>query len=162
MRIYIARHAWADEPDEDTYPDDRQRPLTEPGRRRYRRMLETMIQRGFAPDLIASSPLVRCLQTAEIMADVVPTQPDIVVLPALSPGADATPLLQWSCQQNVNRIAWVGHAPDVGWLTAALIGGPNSAIAFAKGGIAEVRFEETPELGAGYLHWFVTAKLLGC
>ena len=59
------------------------------------------------------------------------------------------------------QIAWVGHAPDVNWLTAATIGDAACSIRFAKGAIAAVRFSETPALGGGELQWLATAKILG-
>jgi phosphohistidine phosphatase SixA len=90
--------------------------------------------------------------------------PPVVELDELLPGSDLKGLLRWTAEQaaKYDQIAWVGHAPDVGRLTADLIGETDGWIRFAKGGVAAVRFEDLPQLGQGELRWLVTAKLLGC
>ena len=65
MKLYIVRHAWAEEQDDDRWPDDRQRPLTAEGRKRFSRVAKALDHRGIAPQLIVTSPLMRCRQTAE-------------------------------------------------------------------------------------------------
>jgi phosphohistidine phosphatase SixA len=55
----------------------------------------------------------------------------------------------------------VGHAPDVTYLTAALVGDSRAAIRFPKGSIAAIDFQDIPRIGQGELRWLVTAKLLG-
>ncbi len=164
MKLYIMRHAWAAKPSETDWPDDELRPLTGEGRRRFAQVVKKLSARGVQPGAIAASPLTRCLQTAEIMADGLPNKPEIVALDSLRPGSDLEGLLNWTAlrAQTVEEIAWVGHAPDVGWLTAATIGMENGAIHFPKGAAACVRFDGPIAKGAGELRWLVTAKMLGC
>lgn len=159
MLIYIVRHAWAGEPDETQYPDDSQRPLTEKGRRRFRRLVKRLVKRGFAPEHVATSPLLRCRQTAEVIVDLAPTDANLTVLEALAPEARLDELLSWTRGLGVHRVAWVGHAPDVGELTAALIGAPRGRIDFAKGAVAAVECDA--DGGSGSLAWFATAEILG-
>ena len=52
MRLYIVRHAWAEEPD-DRWSSDAARPLTDDGKKRYRKVVEALVERGFAPEVIA-------------------------------------------------------------------------------------------------------------
>jgi len=59
------------------------------------------------------------------------------------------------------QIAWVGHAPDVNRLAAAMIGDGESVLHFSKGSVAAIEFDDIPALGAGELRWLVTAKVLG-
>lgn len=164
MILYIVRHAWAEQRGDPRWPDDFQRPLTPEGINRFAKMVEVLAQRGFSPELVATSPLVRCRQTAELVAQGLSARPELVELKDLAPGSDLQRLLSWTrdkankCQQ----LAWVGHAPDVGHLTAALIGGQGGWFRFAKGAVAAIRFARLPELGEGELRWLVTAKLLGC
>ncbi len=75
MKLYIVRHAWAGEHGDPRYPDDRLRPLTEEGSRRFATVVKKLVDRGFRPRLVATSPLLRCLQTAEIVAEHVPGRP---------------------------------------------------------------------------------------
>ena len=164
MIVYVIRHAWAGHYGDPAWPNDSQRPLTDEGRDRFARVVRELAQRDFAPEVIATSPLVRCRQTAEVVAEVLPNGPDVVPRDELVPDSDLEGLLRWTNRKarSHEQLAWVGHAPDVGQLTAALIGGSRGWIRFAKGAVAAVRFEDLPLVGQGELRWLVTAKLLGC
>jgi len=164
MILYIVRHAWAGHFGDPAWPDDFQRPLTENGKARFCRVVEALVERGFAPQIVATSPLVRCRETAEIIRDVVPNHPRVVALDELAPAGSVQALLEWTLETagDLDQVAWVGHAPDVGQLTAALIGDGAAWFRFAKGAVAAIEFDEALEPGEGELRWLVTAKLLGC
>ena len=72
------------------------------------------------PLVIWSSPLVRAIETAEIVAAVgdVP----VVVRRELSPDGPIRPLLAKEIAAKTDRIMLVGHEPDLAELTAHLIG----------------------------------------
>lgn len=161
MHLYIIRHAWAYEHGDPRWPDDSQRPLEDEGAERFSRVVELLRERGFAPDLIATSPYVRCRQTAEIAAAHSTQSPQITELDALCPGSDFAALIAWTREQQVDSVAWVGHAPDVSLLTAALIGDGDALIRFAKGSVASLRIDGPVGPGCGELQWHATAKLLG-
>jgi len=161
MLLYIIRHAWAEERDEGQYPDDDLRPLTGEGRKRFRKLVRTLADRGFVPAQIATSPLPRCRQTAEIIAELVPSRPPVTVVEDLSPGGNLDALLEWTRRRTPADVAWVGHAPDVSHLTAALIGDALAAVRFGKGAVAAIEFDRPPAIGQGELQWMVTAKMLG-
>ena len=162
--LYIVRHAWAGYFGDPAWPDDSQRPLTDKGKERFAKVVEILTDREFLPQVIATSPYVRCRQTAEIIADICPTSPNIIVIEELAPAGESAGLLQWTAEQAVTyeQIAWVGHAPDVGHLTAALIGNGDSWVRFAKGAVAAIEFEDDTNLSEGELRWLTTAKILGC
>ncbi len=164
MDLYIVRHAWAFDRDDDRWPDDDLRPLTEEGKERFAKVVKTLAGRGLSPQVVATSPLVRCQETAELLAAGVAEGPKIVRLDELRPGSGVEGLLRWTARQakEHEQIAWVGHAPDVDRLCAALIGGPEALVRFSKGAVAAIEFEDGPALGAGELRWLVTAKVLGC
>ncbi len=161
MLLYIIRHAWAGERDTDQWPDDTQRPLTDEGRKRFNKFLKRLTDVRFAPSIIASSPLLRCKQTAEIIAKRFPSTPNIVQLDALAPGSNLEAMIQWTAELDNDEVAWVGHDPDVRHLVAQLIGGDSANIRIRKGAVAAIRFEEGIGLGKGELQWLATAKLLG-
>ena len=164
MILYVIRHAWAGHYGDPDWPDDFERPLTTKGQERFAEVVAKLVERGFAPGIVATSPLVRCRQTAELVQAGLATRPELVQLDALEPGSDLDALVQWTAAQAAthDEIAWVGHAPDVGRLTAALITDTSAWIRFAKGAVAAVSFDDLPEVGGGELRWLVTAKLLGC
>ncbi len=164
MDLYIVRHAWAGHFGDPHWPDDSQRPLSADGRERFARVVARLADSGFSPRIIATSPMARCVETAQLIAEGVSGDPEVVQLEALLPGYDLAALLKWTEDQSAghNRVAWVGHAPDVGRLAAELIGRTDAWIRFAKGAIAELRFHESPEIGTAELRWLVTARVLGC
>ena len=164
MDIYIIRHAWAEEYGDPQWPDDTQRPLTKKGCKRFAAMVNILSERGMEPSLIATSPMVRCRETARILAENLIVQPEIVSRDELLPHGDLESLIRWTTGQTEQhqQIAWIGHAPDVEQMTASLIGQGNASIHFAKATVASVRFDSTPKTGGGELRWLVTAKLLFC
>jgi phosphohistidine phosphatase len=164
MILYIIRHAWAGQFGDPQWPDDFQRPLTAEGKERFAQVVEVLAERGFRPEIVATSPLVRCRETAEIVARQGGERSRLVELDALRPDSDLEGLVAWTSSKarECREVAWVGHAPDVGEMTAALIGQTGASVRFAKGAVAAVGFEGRPRLGQGQLRWLVTAKMLGC
>lgn len=162
MRLYIIRHAWAEDPDDRRWPDDSARPLTSDGIKRYRCVAEKLGERGCRPTLIASSPYVRAWQTAELLVKHLGCEPKLARLDALECGSDLAAALAWTAEQDADELAWVGHMPDVALFVARLIGDGTAQIEFAKGAIAALDFSARPALGLGVLRWFATAKVLGC
>jgi phosphohistidine phosphatase SixA len=158
---YVARHAWAGSFGDPQWSCDSLRELEPAGIDRYRLVVERLAERGFAPEIIATSPYTRCRQTAELIALHTPRQPEIVALDILQPSSDIGALLQWSKETNCQQICWVGHAPDVSHMTTALVGQGRFNIRFAKGAVAAVRLFSEIDYGAGELYWHTTAKLLG-
>ena len=115
MDLYIVRHAWAADRDDPRWPDDDLRPLTDEGKERFAQMAAKLVERGVTPGIIATSPLVRCVETAEILAAGVPERPEIVEFDELRPGSDLDALWRWTVHKarKHEQIAWVGHVPDV-------------------------------------------------
>ena len=162
MKLYIIRHAWAEDRDENRWSDDDLRPLTAKGRKRFAKVAKQLAKIGLVPTRIATSPLVRCHETAEILVKQLPYHTELVESDALRPGSNLDALLAWSNEGEAEELAWVGHAPDVSDLAAALIGGQAAGIPFGKGAAAAIEFEGKIEPGAGELTWLATAKLLDC
>jgi phosphohistidine phosphatase SixA len=160
--LYIVRHAFAGQHGDPRWPDDSLRPLTGKGRKQFGRVVKKLARRGFAPKVVASSPLVRCRQTADEVCQRVSPPPELVELEALEPGSRLDPLIDWSNARSVDELAWVGHAPDVDQMAAALLGMRDGAIDFAKGAVAAIRFENEIAAGEGEIIWFTSPKILNC
>jgi phosphohistidine phosphatase len=161
MLLHILRHAWAEDRDPEKFPNDDLRPLTGEGKRRFGKTVERYIDGGCRPTIIATSPLVRCRQTADILLKHLPHKAELIELDALRPGSSLDELIAWTNGQSVEEIAWVGHAPDVSDLAAALIGDGTASIRFAKGALATIRFDNQIERAVGELCILATAKLFG-
>lgn len=155
-RLYIVRHAIAEDMAADI--DDFSRRLTRKGRRRFTRLARQLARAGMAVDIVATSPLVRTRETAEILAAELPGDPPVVVADVLAPGADWQAVVEWSLARDVESIVWVGHAPCVGRLVAASIGDGSAAVRMEKGAIASIAFPDG--LGhPGELDWLAVPDL---
>lgn len=160
--LYIVRHAYAGQHGDPRWPDDALRPLAAKGRKQFRCVVKKLARRGFAPQVVATSPLVRCRQTADVVCERLSPPPELVELDALAPGSRLDELVEWSNAQTADTLAWVGHAPDVDQLAASLLGMREGAIDFAKGAVAAIRFDDKIAPGEGGLVWFANPKLLKC
>ena len=110
-------------------------------------------------EAIATSPLVRARETAEILAATFDDPPTVEVVDALAPGTDWPALVEWTTRQDVEHVAWVGHMPCVGRLVALTIGDGSAAIRMQKGAIASVRLDDGPGQ-PGELEWLATAGIV--
>lgn len=160
MKLYVIRHAWA--ADRGAYPTDAERPLTEEGAKRFSKFARKLVKRGVSPEIVATSPLLRCRQTAEILCDRLGKGSSLEPLDALAPDSDLEKLAAWLSgrRDKVSAVAWVGHAPDVTIITAHWIGG--GTLWFPKGAAACISFDFEIEPSKGELDWLVTPKLLKC
>jgi len=159
MQLVLIRHARAEE--RTLFKRDRTRALTEDGRRRMRKAARGL--HAFLPGLtqIATSPLLRARQTAEIVAALY-AGIDTVSVPVLSPGAAPRTVLAWLRTQPQDALlALVGHEPDLGRLASWLLAGrPAGFVQFKKGAAALIEFADVPAAGKGTLAWLLTAAQL--
>lgn len=155
-RLYVIRHAVAE--DEPPDGDDGSRRLTKKGRRKFARLVHRLREAGMEIDLIATSPLVRARQTAEILAESLEPRPRVEVVESLGPGADWEAVVAWTIRQDAASVAWVGHAPCVGRLVALTIGDGSAGIRMQKGAMAAIRLDDGPGQ-PGELEWLATTDL---
>jgi phosphohistidine phosphatase len=163
MHLVLIRHAIAE--DRDRFAaggrDDDERPLTATGRRRMRENASGL--RRIVPRLsvLASSPLTRAWQTAELVAaEYRMEEPE--TLEPLRPDRHPRELVRWLATHPAGAtVAVVGHEPSLGILTAwCLAGATRPMVAFKKGGAALVEFTRKPAAGAGRLLWLLTPSQL--
>jgi phosphohistidine phosphatase len=161
MILYLVRHAWAEDRSAELWPDDSIRPLTNDGAKRFKRFAKRLVRNGLEVQRVLTSPTVRTVQTAEILADRLGHDAQPQTVDALAPGAQLAAVLAAIRPSDDESQAWVGHAPDVGQLLGALIGDSAARIDFAKGAVARIDFKGPAAAGQGELRWLATAKLLG-
>ncbi len=159
-QLYVVRHAVAEDVGEDG--TDFSRRLTKKGRKRFERLVEQLAADGMAIDVIATSPLVRTRETAEIIAEVLggKKRPSIEVVQALAPSSNWEALVEWTVRQDATSVAWVGHSPCVGRLVATTIGDGTASIRMQKGAIASIRLDDGPGQ-PGDLEWLATPDIFG-
>jgi phosphohistidine phosphatase len=116
---------------------------------------------GVQPGLVASSPLVRALETAEILRDVLLPGRRVEVCDFLAPGATADELLFWLSESDCADVMVVGHNPDCPDIAAALLAmGDTATLSFGKAAACCISFEAGPALGDGRLEWLLQPKQL--
>lgn len=119
MIVYIFRHAEAVEANETLR--DEWRYLTEKGRKSAASLAGRLASHGLKSCLIVSSPLVRAVQTAQIAADTCGAKCTVEISGLLQPGGDIPELIQYLKSRTEKNVMLVGHEPQLGALTAALL-----------------------------------------
>ncbi len=162
MQLLLIRHAIAEERSDwaaTGRPDD-DRPLTAEGRRRFRRAARGLVTQVPTVAQLATSPLVRAKQTAQIAASAWGGL-RLVETDALRPDVPAARLLTWLRSQTGPCVALVGHEPHLGAFAAACLGAASGErTPFKKGGAMLIAFRGIPRAGAGMLVWALPPKLL--
>lgn len=163
MKVAVIRHAIAE--DRATFArtgqDDGLRPLTPKGRNKMRKAAQGL--KRILPDieLIGSSPLVRALETARIVADCYGS-PRMVKVPELAPGVAPEGCLDWLRRHDGDvTVALVGHEPDLGSLVGWLLTGRrNSFMEVKKGSVCLLEFPGRVAPGGATLLWFLKPSQL--
>lgn len=152
LEVIVVRHAIACERDRARWRDDRQRPLSAEGKRKFRAAAAGLAKWLPRPDALLTSPLVRTRQTAEILTQIA-RWPEGVDCPELAPDAGAAAVLAVLRAKKVARIALVGHEPNLSTLIAFCIAGPEAGtlVRMKKGAAAVVLFESEIAAGKGVL-----------
>jgi phosphohistidine phosphatase len=163
MRLLVIRHAVAEERDAFavTGQPDTQRPLTDDGRKKMKAAARGL--KGIVPKLnvLATSPLLRAAQTAEIVSREYGGVESRTV-EELSTERRPDELLGWlRGHQLGDTVAIVGHEPHLGFLVGWLLTGRNdSFVDFKKGGAALLEFDDPPSGGNAVLSWALPPRLL--
>jgi phosphohistidine phosphatase len=163
MELLVIRHAIAEDRDEfakSDQPDD-ERPLTDAGRRKMKNAARGLRKIVGNIDHLATSPLVRAVQTAEIISDAFDIGP-AEVIPHLAPDARPEDFGRWiSVHADKGVVAIVGHEPNLSSLVSWLIAGSGSSrIEMKKGGACLVSFDDDVDAHKGSLSWLMTPRIL--
>jgi len=161
MKLYLVRHGIATQHLGPNVKSDAQRPLTDEGRAETKVVASALKRLGIKPDLIVTSPLVRALQTAEILHEVLSAKEKLQICDALAPAGVASNLYKFlrDCK-SADDVFLVGHEPDMGRLAATLLwAGPELDIPFKKAGVCRIDVASMPPNAPGTLKWFITPKL---
>src|SRR5574342_1284736 len=113
MELYILRHAIAVARGSEGFRRDSDRPLTDTGRAKLRRVVRGMKALGLSFDLILTSPYVRARQTAESVANEMGAEKRLETTPHLAPDGDPRALIRQMASRSAEsqRILLVGHEP---------------------------------------------------
>lgn len=157
--FYAMRHGIAEDPETWTGPD-RDRPLTRKGRSRTAELGHALKSLRIAPDVIATSPYSRAIETAKIVAKQLGLAERLRVEEALAADKTAAEQEDWLKSGPGEVVLAVGHNPSITELVARLSaadGQPARIAELRKGGIAAFVGVED---GSFRLEWIVPPRLL--
>ena len=155
VRLHLLRHAHAGDAI-DWEGDDDLRPLTQKGRKQAERLGRFLCEHGVRPDVIVTSPKVRALQTAEIVA----TELGMTVRSDSRLAFDFGKRELWALLDDLGarEPMLVGHDPDFSELLGYLI--DAAGLSMRKGTLATVDLETRLGDGEGVLRWLLPPELL--
>jgi len=153
MHLYLVQHGAAKPESE-----DRERPLTDEGRRTIEKMAAWLKSAGVWVDRIERSDKLRARQTAEILAAGLNTPEGTRQVSCLAPNDDVGPTVSRLAKETKNLML-VGHLPYLSRLVAQLIGVPADQIVvqFRTGGVVRI---DRNEAGNWVIQWAVVPELL--
>ncbi len=165
IELIVIRHGIAEDhapvDAQDVPGPDFERRLTDKGKKRVTKAAKGLHSVYPELDLVVTSPLVRAVETAKIVAntygDVPTTQ-----LNALAPEAPWDDLLFWLKDQPAGRrIAMIGHEPHLSrWCSWMLCGLQRPFFGFKKGGGCLLKLATPPTPGEADLVWLMTPRQL--
>lgn len=163
MHLYLLRHAIAAERDPQQWPDDSQRPLTDEGRVKMRKVARGMSALDLSIDIVLSSPYARARETAEMVSRRFAGVP-LVETDQLVPDGTFEGLVGFlrDLTEMPRSVLLVGHEPHLGELACHLLAGrPGAWMTVKKGGLACLDVEHLDaRQPRARLAWLLTPKLL--
>lgn len=158
MQLVLVRHAIAEEAAGNRRGDAGRR-LTRDGRSRMRlgaRGLATFVGKV---DIVGSSPYVRAMETARIVARAIGSSP-LEEVAALAPGGRAEDVCRFLRERRPSAAVLVGHEPGLSQLVGFFLTGKESSLfTLKKGGACGLELR-SPRKGAARLEWLATGRML--
>lgn len=141
MIVVLVRHAHAIEAAPGLADADRW--LSGKGRKTARKVAAWLAKPKRRPQVIWSSPLVRSVQTAEILASAFDLTDAVHIRGELAPGRDPGDLLRAiAAHKEPAPLALVGHEPSLSLIATSLLSDPAWP-GFRKGGVLAVEWAGT-------------------
>lgn len=153
--LHLLRHAHAGDSTTWEGPDE-DRPLSKRGRHQALRLGRFLVANAIRPDAIVSSPKVRAIQTAEIVADELGMRVGVDL--RLGEGFDLDELEEIALDTGVRAPMLVGHDPDLSFALAGLCAARGMTM--RKGTLATIESERPFGPGTGTLRWLIPPDLI--
>jgi phosphohistidine phosphatase len=134
-------------------PDD-YRVLSPGGREIVGRIGRWCVEQHIRIEQIISSPLVRAVQTAEILSGLICPEKDVEVALPLTAGSSTGDLLRFlPLHQHLKSLALIGHEPTMGMMVSALLN-LEKKVSFSPGAICCLALhgaDQTPRASFGWM-----------
>lgn len=142
MRLYLMRHGIAIDRTDPACPPEVDRFLTPRGIAKTKAAARGLCAIGIKPGVILVSPLLRAVQTAEIVCEALgyPVK-KLRQTEALKPEAKPAVLFEEISAVKAGEVLCVGHAPNLDLVIALGIGSHSTVTALKKAGCAALDME---------------------
>jgi phosphohistidine phosphatase len=135
--------------------------LTDKGEERVRRCARALRKLEGEIHVILSSPLVRCMRTAELLREESGTKAPVTAFASLAPGRSWRTTMQRIAEENPDStVVLVGHEPELGKLAGIFLFGAPASLPLKKAGACSFAFDDTVAAGAGRMRWFLPPRSL--
>jgi len=153
MFLYLVQHGEAKKEEEDPSSS-----LSDKGVEDLKKVASYISGLDLTVEEVLHSGKLRARQTAEILADYLKVTKGVSETVGLAP-LDDPGLWAEKLKTKENSLMFVGHLPNLGWLSSLLLCGDKekNIIAFKMGGIVCLRRDDA---GKWSLQWMITPKIL--
>lgn len=162
MELYILRHGEAGKPIPNVRKDS-ERPLTVAGQGEIIEVAKAVVKLGVKFDFVATSPLKRARQTAEVVAKIFNLKKgSFEDWTELKPDGRNRELFHKLSQfKPESSVLIVGHEPYLSRMIAEIVfDGGSGRIVLKKGGLAKITMTTFHPKIKGELRWLLTPKHL--
>ena len=161
MELYLIRHGIAQESNREI--KDEERILTEQGIKRAQKVAQRFKDLDLSFDLIATSPLVRAQQTAEILISTGLSSQLEQCSDLAFNGTIEVWIKKWFIPRNFStstRLALVGHEPCLSnWAETLIWGEAKDSLVLKKAGTIGLEIPETGSIvGCGKMFWLTPPR----
>ena len=159
MDLYIVRHGEAGNSQGDAKKDE-ERSLTSEGRKEVEAIASSIANLGLQFDEIASSPLPRAKETAQIIAKR-QKKAKLMFWDELRPEGDQRAMLSRLAKiGHEAEVLVVGHEPYLTGVVEGLMGAKPGTMLLKKAGLVRVRVTSFTPAARGELRWLLSPKVL--
>lgn len=158
LNIYLVRHSDAESISRGLKDSDRK--LTPEGIKKITEAAS--MWKDFIPsfDYIISSPYVRSLETARVIANIYDCNDKLLTDRRIACGSRTEDVIEIANSLNAENIAFVGHQPDMSDHISAMISSNGAFADFKKAAIAKITFHNKAREGKGILEYLIPASCL--
>ncbi len=153
MKLLLIRNATA-------IVGEKNRFLTTAGRVFFRKTARTILKKGIMPNLILTSPHIRSVQTADILAETISYIGPLIVREELRLDFDVRVLRMLLDEyQGIEELALVGHEPDMSGLTMSFLS-LQELFNFEKGAAIHLKIDRKDLQVPATFKWMAVGKKL--
>lgn len=157
MKLFLVRHAEAIDYETESVRSDELRYITPKGRKISSTVFKSLKDYMSDLDKVFTSPLIRAVQTAEVLASTLKYKHDVEIANELLVNGSVSKVSQLLKRNTVfNSIALVGHEPLMSLLIEGLSDKKEPNFQFKKSGVCYIEYKA--DEGTGEFQWFYDYK----